>query len=126
MTDLKPCPECGSSLLNIMIEHCSGNKIIHCMECSRYYHELELTSEDKKDQIFDKWNAFATNYKPQPKIELKPCPFCGADAEKASYKNYKAEVYYIRCSNNECRCAETKHYWNEDDAVKAWNRRASE
>lgn len=57
--------------------------------------------------------------------ELKACPFCGSMPEWSSHQNFKSDVYYIRCTNPECMCAETKHYWNEEDAVKAWNRRVA-
>ena len=58
--------------------------------------------------------------------DLKPCPFCGSKPEWSSHRNYKAAVYYIRCPNPDCMSAETKHYWNEEDAIKAWNRRVEQ
>lgn len=53
--------------------------------------------------------------------ELKPCPFCGADARIVSAG---FESRYIRCSNiKDCGC---KFEWfdTEEEAVNAWNRRA--
>ena len=86
MTDLKPCPECGSDNLNIMTEFPSGNHVVHCMDCHKYYDQLELTREDERSDIFEKWNEYAQNYKPEPKTEpaLKPCPFCGGKPRLSS------------------------------------------
>lgn len=50
-------------------------------------------------------------------IELKPCPFCGADGIKLTYDG---KGYLIECSG--CK-AETDVYDTAYDAVVAWNRR---
>lgn len=43
MTEINPCPECGSDNLNIMTEHISGRRVIYCKDCNKYYDQLELT-----------------------------------------------------------------------------------
>ncbi len=101
------------------------------MKCEGCVHYRPFHGKPDSDEFeCDLGMAFAyecmSNGFDKKKDRLKPCPFCGADAERMSHENYKAEVYYIRCSNDGCRCGETKHYWNEEDAVKAWNRRVSD
>ena len=61
--------------------------------------------------------------------ELKPCPFCGAEAAfsdvcfaTSSYHPYKRTYRKIFCK----KCGgETKAWGTESKAVEAWNRRVS-
>lgn len=68
--------------------------------------------------------------------ELKPCPFCGEEAQLYSMKQEKRKVngvYYkvatIRCTGmctaqvSQAGCSENKAYEN---AAKMWNRRAED
>ena len=53
--------------------------------------------------------------------ELKPCPFCGADAEL--YQTNDTRNFRVICQ----KCpASVGRYWyhRKADAIKAWNRRA--
>lgn len=53
---------------------------------------------------------------------LKPCPFCGADAEMVADLDGS---YYASCSSMDCLIGpETPHYPDEQEAVDTWNRRA--
>lgn len=53
--------------------------------------------------------------------ELKPCPFCGGAAVIVT--NYMGGVK-IRCKNASA-CSITQEWWDdEEDAFKAWNKRA--
>ena len=55
------------------------------------------------------------------KDDLKPCPFCGADAIVEKVGGYP-HGYDVHCINDDCHCSlvyhETHHH-----AVKAWNTR---
>ena len=53
------------------------------------------------------------------KIKLKPCPFCGGNAERIRYIFKK--VFYVECTK--CKCS-TPVMTQIRDAVKLWNRRA--
>ena len=65
--------------------------------------------------------------------ELKPCPFCGGEAEEAYVKRkkwfarfrypYITHVTYIRCKV--CQ-ATTMVRWTREEAIEAWNRRAGD
>lgn len=62
---------------------------------------------------------------------LKPCPFCGEDAAiwyySASERLNRKESYYVGCTNDNCGC-ELEHpggWKTYDDAMNAWNRRAT-
>lgn len=54
-------------------------------------------------------------------VRLLPCPHCGSEAKLNRYQHDRTRVYYA-CSMQ--RCSYT--YADEQDAAKAWNRRANE
>ena len=64
---------------------------------------------------------------------IKPCPFCGGNAEEVFLKRkklfasmrfpYNTHYVYIRCKT----CGATgKLCWTVENAIEAWNRRAGE
>lgn len=57
-------------------------------------------------------------------LNLKPCPFCGGEAEIiASPHSLHKMAYTPRCKDRSC-CGRTVKKWVElDTAVYAWNRR---
>lgn len=52
---------------------------------------------------------------------LKPCPFCGSDAEMRHGHSH----HYARCTNQDC-LVRTRRFSDVTDAIRAWNRRAEE
>lgn len=52
--------------------------------------------------------------------KLKPCPFCGGEAEIE--RQYHGG-YVVYCQNENCGCA---IFGNRDEVLKAWNTRADE
>lgn len=56
--------------------------------------------------------------------ELKPCPFCGGDAEivKEGHREYKP-TYFVGCK---ICCIKTYSYIELDRAIDRWNRRVKE
>ena len=62
------------------------------------------------------------NYK--PKTELKPCPFCGGDAELSHKRNLN--TWIVECSNQDCPASYMigADFETEAEAIEAWNRRA--
>lgn len=60
------------------------------------------------------------------KIKLKPCPFCGGDAEFAYGGYCGSEFFKVVCGNKD-KCVilpETGAYFIKEQAAAAWNRRA--
>ena len=65
-------------------------------------------------------------------IKLKPCPFCGSEAE-VTERYHTDEGYSIRVGCHKCFCNITKNLWidfnesiiqyNIDIMVKKWNTR---
>ena len=55
-------------------------------------------------------------------VELKPCPFCGADARVNRVPYNGRTHYYVECSNG---CVEQIFpFMTEEEAIEEWNRRA--
>lgn len=63
-------------------------------------------------------------------IGLMACPFCGGEAELYAIKPYRKHSplkgkYRVRCSKERCIARSLRAaYDTEDDAARAWNRRA--
>ena len=54
--------------------------------------------------------------------KLKPCPFCGGNAN--TYHNpFTVAEHYVSCNN--CN-AKTDVYFKKKQAIEAWNRRAND
>lgn len=59
--------------------------------------------------------------------KLKPCPFCGVEAELDIKQHVpKGYDYTPRCTNPSCAGRLTKKWINAEEAIKAWNRRVSD
>lgn len=63
-------------------------------------------------------------------FELKKCPFCGEngvlfrDIRYVNLPSIEYEVYGAKCSNRDCIMNQTqKFYFNEEQAIAAWNKR---
>ena len=52
---------------------------------------------------------------------LRPCPFCGAEAEIV---RNSSGSYFARCTNRQCAAKTRLYHENENGARMAWNRRA--
>ena len=55
--------------------------------------------------------------------ELKPCPFCGGEAELWHNKTWD---YVVRCTNKGCAARTRQYHENSNGAVDAWNTRTPE
>lgn len=59
--------------------------------------------------------------------KLKPCPFCGEEAEVDDICRKEAVTYIVDCTNKKCRLYE--FYTGSEtgrQAVNVWNKRVSE
>lgn len=52
---------------------------------------------------------------------LKPCPFCGGEAEMV---RSSSGSYFVRCTNKQCAAKTRLYHENDNGARLAWNRRA--
>ena len=58
-----------------------------------------------------------------PTNELKPCPFCGGEAEIIEVKDNPPETIAIQCKSG-CGVS-ARHKWMEENVlIEAWNTRA--
>lgn len=60
---------------------------------------------------------------------LKPCPFCGAEAEIVDRENTNPQggrQFTARCTNPKCICKPTTWRVSLYDVVSLWNHRATE
>ena len=55
---------------------------------------------------------------------LKPCPFCGGEAEVKRHAEIST-AYYVACTNCPVDVGRM-WYWKRQDAINAWNRRTTE
>ena len=54
--------------------------------------------------------------------KLKPCPFCGNEAEFDEWK-----IFCIRCLNGDCDIKPQTDWFNtKEEAIEAWNRRVND
>lgn len=61
--------------------------------------------------------------------KIKPCPFCGADAELQNKRRYNLSPEKHRIVDTNVKCPifpVTRWYERESDAIKAWNNRGGE
>ena len=57
--------------------------------------------------------------------KLKPCPFCGGEAEIVKCDNLFSILYfYVGCKT--CLARAKSCYESPEDAVRYWNRRATD
>jgi len=58
--------------------------------------------------------------------ELKPCPFCGGEAEIDGYVN--AGTYFVQCVDQYLTCFQpiTNACVDEKSAIEMWNKRSYE
>lgn len=68
--------------------------------------------------------------------KLKPCPFCGKEPRiqrdgrwprSGPFEGQRVDAFEVVCDNYRCPIyhADIRYYLSEEDAVKAWNRRAT-
>lgn len=61
------------------------------------------------------------------KSKLKPCPFCGNDAEVKIMKTHQVQIAYVDCTVCSCRKTrlESPYYDGdiEQDIIDSWERR---
>ena len=57
--------------------------------------------------------------------ELKPCPFCGGKPFVSARLPYFGETPTVAVVCGDCNAA-SKHKIKEEEAIKAWNRRAED
>ena len=50
---------------------------------------------------------------------IKPCPFCGSEAEPVRYDGEKK----IMCTNDKCLCSRLNWFVDVREAIKDWNER---
>ena len=63
------------------------------------------------------------NFGPVPDIPLKPCPYCGANAE-FSYNFFwgdEVDECYVECTNEHCLAGHHGVSYTFEEAAQAWN-----
>ena len=100
---IRRCPDCGGRLVAEIME---AEVKVRCNACGQ---ELGTFNRADKPVTVSEGELYP----------LKPCPFCGGEADL----HYLGQnVYVVHCSK--CR-AETDPYSGREDAIVAWNTRDS-
>ena len=84
----------------------------HCVMCGSY--------------LADTGRMVCEKCEKQP-TELKPCPFCGGEARIIN--NVFQDLWDISCIDGFCYAhlsSDEARYYELDDAIEAWNRRAED
>lgn len=102
-------------------------RIVRCRDCTYYdeiIHACERFDSIKQDNVsYVSDNDFcAWGRKEERMNELKPCPFCGGEAETLTAESmHGGNLYGVMCVN----CAgRSDVYDTEAEAIAAWNTRA--
>lgn len=57
--------------------------------------------------------------------KLKPCPFCGGEADILEHQFYGlSPTYGVKCLD--CNCETFQFFETDDEAIAAWNTRVKE
>ena len=56
---------------------------------------------------------------------LKPCPFCGGEAEVKVGRSCMNKTYAVVCKDKTCQGRAHKSFFVEYGAIKSWNRRVN-
>ncbi len=56
------------------------------------------------------------------KKKIKPCPFCGSNAEIICFNSEYGTVT-IGCTNEKCDITMGKGFFSDEEAITHWNRR---
>ena len=57
--------------------------------------------------------------------QLKPCPFCGGEAEIRKGRSCMQAHYAVVCKDKTCQGRAQKTFFVEYAAIKSWNRRVN-
>ncbi len=100
---LKGCPFCGG---NGKMENENTSWYVECEQC-----HVESSYYDSKEEAADAWNFRVGDE------DLKPCPFCGGDAQ-IEETNEEDNAYYVHCT----LCgADGPVLEDKIKAMKSWN-----
>jgi Lar family restriction alleviation protein len=60
--------------------------------------------------------------------ELKPCPFCGSEAEASTTDIIVYKIHSVECSNEDCggRMSKGRDFNSLEEAITAWNHRSQD
>lgn len=91
-----------------------------------------LINDDARAEAIDMAiEALKAQDVPDKKSELKPCPFCGGEAElnvKHGSYGYTPDIYYVKCKccGQKVEVVSERYKNLSDIVVGTWNRRASD
>ena len=137
MKELLKCPFCGGEPILHTVGDWKHLYVYFCSKCNKtpvFPNEARLTPRGalrtwnriteciksliELEELIERYkNMSATN------IELKPCPFCGGEAEFVDNGYFKD----VSCKDMNCRgYAASLNNKFKKDAIEAWNRRTDD
>ncbi len=81
-----------------------------------------MTTKEEIEEVINSVKEFNQKWEEiNRQTKLRPCPFCGGEAETVQVY---ANEWYVECSK--CPCTMIGGYYTEEDAMTAWNKRTVE
>jgi len=100
------CPHCGGALDWSALMSCPMQHEARCRDCSAL--GWGKTKEAALDALAE-W--------------LKPCPRCGGKAEYKGGHVWGNDVWYVKCSSEDCGIESTRVFSTKPAAAQWWNKR---
>jgi len=89
----------------------------------------EFVCDDERCKLALMWatayKQFSDDYDARLSDRLKPCPFCGGDAELLEYEFLDKPQYIIRCESCECEAEPEVICRDKARAIEIWNNRVN-
>lgn len=110
-----------------LMEYDPGSQAFHCEVCADLSRVMvdydELEKECVQPPASDSKRLDAMGVEVEESQGLKACPFCGGEA-KLSKVNLHG--WYVRCAKDTVICVMMKYVPTQQEAITAWNTRASD
>ena len=121
ITNFEPAFDHGVARSIMALREMEGDDVspvVTCGECKYWADNGSEICSCSIDAILRERDFFCSCG--ERKNSLKPCPFCGSEAEYY----YDCDMVKVRCSNCDCECQRVSWFDEAVDAAEEWNKRS--